>query len=94
MKKQMHPQEDENVFQKIRRVCEEEKAKGRQVLNLAWGQPEGPAMLVAREKAALAIMSDDAQMHGYQNNGSSGVPDFARLFVQAHFNFKLEGDLA
>jgi len=90
----MHPLEGENIFQKIRRICEEEKAKNRRVLNLAWGQPEGPAMLLAREKAAESVMSDDEQMHGYQNNGSPGVPDFARIFVQAHFKFTLEGDLA
>jgi aspartate/methionine/tyrosine aminotransferase len=90
MRRRIQPVEGEYVFQKIRRICEEEKSKGRKVLNLAWGQPEGSAMLVAREKAAQVIMCDDEQVHGYQNNGSPGVPEFARRFVQAHFDFSLE----
>ena len=36
-------------------------------------------------------MSDQESMHEYQDNGSPGIPDFARRFIQAHFDFRLDG---
>ena len=36
-------------------------------------------------------MSDLESMHEYQDNGSPGIPDFARRFIQAHFEFSLNG---
>jgi len=48
------------------------------------GQPSGPALLSASEATASAVLSRDESMHEYQDNGSPGVPDFAKRFVQYH----------
>ena len=36
-------------------------------------------------------MSDGESMHEYQDNGSIGVPDFARRFVDGHLDGSLDG---
>ncbi|MCK4540522.1 hypothetical protein KAU09_05225 [Candidatus Parcubacteria bacterium] len=41
-------------------------------------------MLSARKAAAKAILSEEESMHEYQNNGSPGIPGFAKRFIQAH----------
>ena len=71
-----------NLFQQIKAWSVEAKAKGIKPLKLSIGQPTGPALLSARKAAARAVMSDDESMHEYQDNGSPGVPDFARRFVE------------
>ena len=78
------PEGGENLFhgiKKKRRLAEE---KGIQILNMSIGQPPGPALISAREAAAQAVLSEDETMHEYQDNGSPGVSDFARRFVQYH----------
>lgn len=72
-----------NLFQQIKAWSTEAEAKGAKLLRLSIGQPTGPALLSARKAAAEAVMSDAEPMHEYQDNGSPGVPDFARRFVQA-----------
>ncbi|MFA4817410.1 MAG: aminotransferase class I/II-fold pyridoxal phosphate-dependent enzyme [Parcubacteria group bacterium] len=78
------PQVIENKFQKIKRQCKEAEAKGIKLYKLSIGQPTGPALLSARKGVAEAVMSDEESMFEYQDNGSPGVPDFARKFIQAH----------
>ncbi|HEY4694842.1 MAG TPA: aminotransferase class I/II-fold pyridoxal phosphate-dependent enzyme [Candidatus Nanoarchaeia archaeon] len=80
------PQGGVNLFQEIKRVRSEAEKNGVKILNLSIGQPRGPALLKAREAASEAVMSDEESMHEYQDNGSPGVPDFARRFVAWHVN--------
>ena len=78
------PEGGTNLFQGIkekRRLAEE---KGMRIINMSIGQPSGPALISAREATAQAVLSEDETMHEYQDNGSPGVPDFARRFVQYH----------
>ena len=80
-----------NLFQGIKAKSREAEASGQKLYRLSIGQPAGPALLSARKAAAGAVMSDKESMHEYQDNGSPGIPDFARRFVQAHFQFSLAG---
>jgi aspartate/methionine/tyrosine aminotransferase len=80
-----------NLFQGIKVKCREAEASGQKLYRLSIGQPAGPALLSARKAASEAVMSDLESMHEYQDNVSPGIPDFARRFVQAHFNFSLIG---
>lgn len=73
-----------NLFQEIKAVCTEAEQAGQTLFRLSIGQPSGPALLPAREIAADAVMSDQEQMHEYQDNGSPGVPSFAQRFVNCH----------
>jgi LL-diaminopimelate aminotransferase len=79
-----------NLFQAIKAKCREAEASGQKIYRLSIGQPAGPALLSARKAASKAVMSDLESMHEYQDNGSPGVPDFARRFIQAHFEFNLD----
>lgn len=78
-----------NLFQAIKAKRVEAEARGVKILNLAIGQPQGPALLSARMTASGAVMSAVESMHEYQDNGSPGVPGFAEKFVKFH-----TGDLA
>ena len=92
MRRSRLPTGGTNLFQAIKAKCRETEATGRTLYQLSIGQPRqltGPALLSAREVAAKAVMSDAESMHEYQDNGSPGVPNFAKRFVQAHFNFSL-----
>jgi len=92
MRKSWLPEGGTNLFQAIKDKCREAEAGGKTLYRLSIGQPTGPALLSARKAAARAVMSDKESMHEYQDNGSPGVPDFAKRFVQAHFNANfLEG---
>lgn len=84
MRKSKLPSGGENLFQRIKRQCNEAAAAGVKIYRLTIGQPTGPALLSAREEAARAVMSGEESMHEYQDNGSPGVPDFAKRFVVAH----------
>lgn len=86
------PQGGKNLFQAIKAKREEALTRGIKILNLSIGQPSGPALLSARGAAAKAVMSKEESMHEYQDNGSPGVPNFAKRFIQAHFNFSLDGE--
>lgn len=89
------PEGGTNLFQAIKAKCAEAEAAGQELYRLSIGQPKGPALLSAREAAARAVMSDQESMHEYQDNGSPGVPDFARRFVQQHLRSDLkEEDVA
>lgn len=89
MRKSWLPAGGINLFQAIKAKCREAEESGQTLYRLSIGQPTGPALLSARKAAAEAIMSEAESMHEYQDNGSPGVPDFARRFVQAHLNFSL-----
>ncbi len=91
MRKSLLPEGGVNLFQGIKAKTREAEASGRKIYKLSIGQPAGPALLSARKAAAEAVMSDKESMHEYQDNGSPGIPDFARRFVQAHFEFSLAG---
>src|SRR5512138_3703424 len=91
MRKSYLPAGGVNLFQAIKAKSREAEAAGQKLYRLSIGQPAGPALLSARKAASEAVMSDLESMHEYQDNGSPGVPDFARRFVQAHFNFSLAG---
>jgi len=92
MRKSWLPEGGTNLFQAIKAKCSEAEAKGQTIYRLSIGQPTGPALLSARSAASEAVMSDKESMHEYQDNGSPGVPDFAKRFVQAHFDFSLAGE--
>jgi LL-diaminopimelate aminotransferase len=79
-----------NLFQEIKQHCVVAERSGKRIIKLSIGQPQGPALLSAREATALAVMRADEEMHGYQDNGSPGVPDFARQFVSAHIKRSLD----
>jgi LL-diaminopimelate aminotransferase len=66
--------------------------RGVDLIDLSIGEPRGPALLSAREAAAAAVMSDREEMHRYQYNGSPGVPDFARQFVEGCLGRSFDGD--
>ena len=89
MRKSYLPAGGVNLFQGIKAKTREAEASGKKIYRLSIGQPAGPALLSARKAAAEAVMSDKESMHEYQDNGSPGIPDFARRFVQAHFEFSL-----
>jgi LL-diaminopimelate aminotransferase len=91
MRKSYLPAGGVNLFQGIKAKTREAEASGQKIYRLSIGQPAGPALLSARKAAAEAVMSDKESMHEYQDNGSPGIPDFARRFVQAHFEFSLTG---
>ena len=79
-----------NLFQRIKAQCAEAEKRGVTIIRLSIGQPSGPALESARKAAAQAVMSLEESMHEYQDNGSPGVPNFAKRFVQAHIRTKLE----
>src|SRR3989344_1272874 len=83
------PEGGVNLFQSVKAVSTEAEAKGIQLIRLSIGQPQGPALESARRVAAEAVISESESMHEYQDNGSPGVPDFARRFVKAHLEIAL-----
>jgi LL-diaminopimelate aminotransferase len=85
------PPGGKNLFQEIKAQRLEAKKLGIQLIDLSIGQPSGPALLSARKAAAIAVMSEEESMHEYQDNGSPGVPDFAKRFVAGHVNVSLDG---
>ena len=89
MRKSWLPPAGENVFQRIKAARAEAVAKGKKIIDLSIGQPTGPAIRMAREFATSAILSDDQQMHEYQDNGCLPMPDFAKRFVQCHVSVNL-----
>ena len=91
MRESWLPSGGTNLFQAIKAKRAEAEAKGIKIINLSIGQPSGPAIESARRAAAQAVMSEQESMHEYQDNGSPGVPDFARRFVQGHLNDGLDG---
>ena len=91
MRKSLLPGGGVNLFQGIKAKCREAETSGQKLYRLSIGQPAGPALLSARKAAAEAVMSDLESMHEYQDNGSPGIPDFARRFIHAHFDFNLTG---
>lgn len=91
MRKSYLPAGGVNLFQGIKAKSREAEASGQKLYRLSIGQPAGPALMSARKAASEAVMSDLESMHEYQDNGSPGIPDFARRFVQAHFVFDLSG---
>lgn len=84
MRQSRLPEGGMNLFQAIKAKRAAAEAAGIKILNLAIGQPKGPALLSAQIGAAEAIMSGLESMHEYQDNGSPGVPDFSRRFVEYH----------
>ncbi len=84
-----------NLFQEIKAVCAKAEAAGKKLYKLSIGQPSGSALHSAQKAAAHAILSNSETMHSYQDNGSDGVPGFARRFVECHLktniNYLREG---
>ena len=78
------PKGGQNLFQSIKAKRAEAEAGGIKIINLSIGQPAGPAIVGARKAAAGAVLCDKESMHEYQDNGSPGVPDFAKRFVAGH----------
>jgi LL-diaminopimelate aminotransferase len=94
MRKSRLPEGGENLFQRIKQRCEEAEKNGKVLYRLSIGQPGGPALLSAREMAAAAVMQEAESMHEYQDNGSPGIPNFARRFAQAHSSVDLSNPKA
>ncbi len=74
----------QNLFQAIKAKRAEAEAKGIEIINMAIGQPQGPAFKSACEGASQAVLSLKESMHEYQDNGSPGVPGFAEDFVRLY----------
>jgi aspartate/methionine/tyrosine aminotransferase len=89
MRKSLLPEAGENKFQKIKRKSAVAEAAGIKLTKLSIGQPSGPALVEARCAAAQAVLSDDESKHEYQDNGSPGVKDFAKRFVNYHVGIDL-----
>jgi LL-diaminopimelate aminotransferase len=73
-----------NKFQVVKAKTAAAQASGKRILKLSIGQPTGPALKSARYATARAVMSEDENMHAYQDNNSAGVDDFAKRFVTAN----------
>jgi len=73
-----------NLFQEIKRRTAEAEAAGNKIRKLTIGQPAGPALGTARKYAAEMVLRDEECVHEYQDNGSPGVPGFAKKFVGLH----------
>ena len=73
-----------NLFQTIKVWTVAAAEKGIKIIKLSIGQPSGPALESACKAAAEAVTSTSETMHEYQDNGSPGVPEFARQFVSYH----------
>lgn len=91
MRRTRLPEGGENIFQRTKRETAEAKERGVKIIKLSIGQPTGPALESARCEAAKAVLSDLESMHEYQDNGSPGVPDFAKLLTQAHVRHRFNG---
>jgi aspartate/methionine/tyrosine aminotransferase len=78
-----------NIFQKVRGKWAEAEPRRQSLPGLSIGEPNGPALLNARQAAATAMLSDGESMHAYQNFESPAVPDFSRRFIRAHLNAEL-----
>jgi LL-diaminopimelate aminotransferase len=87
------PEGGTNLFQAIKAKCKDAEEKGQKLWRLSIGQPSGPALTSARITAGEAVESEQESMHEYQDNGSSGVPDFAQRFVQAHLRTDLTNQI-
>lgn len=84
MNKSWLPAGGANVFQLIKKVREDARLRGVEILDLSIGQPTGPALHRARKVCAIAVMSEKQEMHEYQDNGCLPRPGFAQAFSQAH----------
>jgi len=91
LRKSRLPPGGNNLFQEIKEQCRKAEQGGKKIINLSIGQPSGSALFSARNAASWAVMSDQESMHGYQDNGSPGVPDFAKRFVGAHIRRPVGG---
>ncbi len=78
-----------NLFLGIKAASAEAEAHGIELIKLSIGQPKGPALESARNAAAYAVRSANESIHEYQDNGSPGIPDFARKFIQAQVDVPL-----
>lgn len=77
-----------NVFQEIKAKRAAAEAAGTRIINLAIGQPNGPAFESARYAASLAIQSYAESMHEYQDNSLPGCPEFMSEFALYHIRKK------
>ena len=84
MLKSRLPEAGANLFQAVKAQCVEAEAKGIKLLKLTIGEPDGRALLSARQFAADAIMHGSTDVHGYQDNGCRPCEDFAERFVWAN----------
>ena len=87
------PQGGTNLFQAIKAKFREAEGNGQKLWRLSIGQPSGPALEIARLNASRAVNSEKESMHEYQDNGSPGVPDFAKNFVQVHLRTDLKDQI-
>jgi LL-diaminopimelate aminotransferase len=78
------PEGGANLFQTIKKVCQEAEAGGQKLYRLSIGQPSGPALESARQHCADQVMSPKESWHEYQDNGFLPYPDWAMRFCQAH----------
>jgi len=90
MRARMLPAGGVNKFQEIKGWMREAEASGKKLVKLSIGQPSGPALEPMRKAVAQAALSAEESMWEYQDNGSPGVPDFAKRFVQTHVLRKLD----
>ena len=80
----MLPPGGANLFQDIKKKTRAAEERGVKIFPLTIGQPKGPALETARLAASEAVLSDQESMHEYQDNGSPGIENFARDFINLH----------
>ncbi len=88
MRKSWLPEGGKNLFQEIKKKRKEAEKQGIEIVNMAIGQPQGPAFASARIGAAMAVLSGEETMHEYQDNSDIGVPGFSEKFVLHHLGEK------
>jgi len=76
--------EEGNLFQEIKKISAEAAAAGKKLIKLSIGQPLGPALPAAREKAAECVLKGEDCWHEYQDNFFLPFQAWDRSFCLAH----------
>lgn len=84
MRKSRLPEGGKNIFLEIKKQTKEAQDNGIKVNKLSIGAPGGTALESTIKGAITALESGKESAFEYQDNGTPGVPEFAKTFVQAH----------
>ena len=77
-----------NLFQDIK---DEIALAKRRIIDMSIGEPSLPPLEIARITAARELLSSDVKTHGYQDNKTPALLNFAELFALFHMDPQLEG---
>lgn len=79
-----------DLFVSIYKKIKDLQDKGRFVYDLSVGQPTSLPFQNARKNVSKIVLSNNFNIHKYQDNDSPGVINFANKFIQQHIKIKLE----